>query len=79
VQIVVMVLMSEKVDGGLKEWLKKHLKGGGKEELGRRRQNALGGCKDWEKMMDKKPEVGMRLMVLLDLRSKDDDGEYRIV
>jgi hypothetical protein len=78
VQIVVMVLMSEKVDNGLKEWLKNHFKGAGNEKLGAMRQLALAGCKDWLKVVDQKPEVENRLMVLLDFRVKDDEAGYRI-
>ncbi|EPE33014.1 hypothetical protein GLAREA_06026 [Glarea lozoyensis ATCC 20868] len=78
-QICVAIFCSEKVEEKLKEWLKTHMKGAGNEALGRRRQALLGGCKKWVELMDKKPEVGTRLEVLLDLRVKDDEGGYRIL
>ena len=78
-QICVIIFCSEKVEDKLKEWLKAHLKGTGDKKLGLGRQDLLGNSKAWNELMDKKPEVGTRLLVLLDIRVKDDEGEFRIL
>ncbi|KAG9232157.1 hypothetical protein BJ875DRAFT_486364 [Amylocarpus encephaloides] len=83
VGICVLVLCSEKVEEKLKEWLKGYLKGeggkdGGKGKVGERVVGLLG-SRAWADTMGGRPEVETRLLVLLGLRGKEEEGEYRII
>ncbi|KAF4634544.1 hypothetical protein G7Y89_g3567 [Cudoniella acicularis] len=70
--IVAAILCSDKVAEGLKEWLKKHL--GDRE-----REWKLMGSRSWTGLVFDHPEVEARLQVLLGIRRKEEEGDYRIL
>ncbi|APA10940.1 hypothetical protein sscle_07g057100 [Sclerotinia sclerotiorum 1980 UF-70] len=70
--IVVTVMMSAKVDEGLREWLKKYIKGWGLWE-------ELQGFAMYIRCVEDHPEIHTGLLELLGLRRKADGEGYRII
>ncbi|PQE33604.1 hypothetical protein CJF32_00003470 [Rutstroemia sp. NJR-2017a WRK4] len=71
-QIVVTVMMSSKVDEGVKEWLKMYVKGWGLLE-------ELEGWPDYRRAVDAHPEIHTGLYELLGFRKPVGDEGYRIL
>ncbi|KAI9649339.1 hypothetical protein NHQ30_001911 [Ciborinia camelliae] len=70
--IVVTVMMSSKVDDGLREWLKKYIKGWGLWE-------ELQGFAMYIRCVEDHPEIHTGLLELLGLRRKADGEGWRII
>ncbi|TGO55395.1 hypothetical protein BELL_1456g00020 [Botrytis elliptica] len=70
--IVVTIMMSAKVDDGLREWLKKYIKGWGLWE-------ELQGFAMYIRCVEDHPEIHTGLLELLGLRRKADGEGYRII
>ncbi|ESZ94569.1 hypothetical protein SBOR_5059 [Sclerotinia borealis F-4128] len=70
--IVVTVMMSSKVDEGLRDWLKKYIKGWGLWE-------ELQGFATYIRCVEDHPEIHTGLLELLGLRRKADGEGYRII
>lgn len=70
--IVVTIMMSSKVDDGLREWLKKYIKGWGLWE-------ELQGFAMYIRCVEDHPEIHTGLLELLGLRRKADGEGYRII
>lgn len=71
-----MTMCSERVDEKLKEWLKSYIKHGG--ERGDRLPRLLQ-SRAWEMAIGDRPEAETRLLVLMGVRRKEEEGEYRIL
>lgn len=71
-EMVAAVLCSDKVAEGLREWLKKYLSD-------REREERLVRSRTWAGLCFDHPEVEARLQVLLGLRRKEEEGEWRII